>query len=213
MSNFQQKTRHLAAIRGMVLVLCVGVLMSTAHADVYKYVDKRGRTVFTDTPKNDRYVRLVKTWKGWVEQPRSSYNSALFKQNMEKYKPTVEMYAKKYNIPKTLLHAVITAESSYNPQAVSRAGAVGLMQLMPETARRYGVKDRKNPYENIQGGTQYLRDLMEMFEYDLTLVLAAYNAGENAVKRYGNKVPPYQETQNYVRKVKEYYAQYNKTAG
>jgi soluble lytic murein transglycosylase-like protein len=87
------------------------------------------------------------------------------------------------------------------------------MQLMPATAKRYGVKNRLNPRENIHGGTRYLRDLLIMFDNDLLLALAAYNAGENAVKNYGNKVPPYKETQTYVRKVINYYKKYRQTMG
>lgn len=181
------------------------------QADIYKYVDKHGRVVLTDRPQNSNYKRLVKTWKGWVEQPQSRLTSIDFIRNKKKFTPTVNYAAKRYNLPNSLVHAVITAESSYNPAAVSRAGAVGLMQLMPETAQRYGVKDRLNPYENIHGGTHYLRDLLIMFENDLSLALAAYNAGENAVKKYGNKIPPYQETRNYVNKVIKYYKQYSNT--
>jgi soluble lytic murein transglycosylase-like protein len=105
---------------------------------------------------------------------------------------------------------VITAESAYDPEAISRTGAIGLMQLMPGTARRYGVANRRNPEDNISGGARYLVDLLKMFNNNLQLALAAYNAGENAVKEYGNKIPPYKETQNYVRKVLEYYNQYKK---
>lgn len=197
----------MAAITSALLVSPV------VQADIYKYVDKHGRVTLTDRPTNSNSVRLVKTWKGWVEQPKRAYNSAEFYKNMKKFMPTVDYAAQKYNLPNSLLHAVITAESSYNPTAVSRAGAVGLMQLMPETARRYGVKDRRNPYENIHGGSRYLRDLLTMFNNDLTLALAAYNAGEGAVKKYGNQIPPYAETRNYVRKVRAYYAQYSKTSG
>jgi len=183
------------------------------HADVYKYVDKYGRITYTDKPGSGNYVRLIKTWKGWAEQPRAKLNSAEFAKNKKKYTPTVEYAAELYKLPKSLLHAVITAESAYDPGAVSIAGAVGLMQLMPDTARRYGVKDRKDPYENIHGGSRYLRDLLNMFHNDMTLALAAYNAGENAVVKYGNRIPPFPETQNYVRKVISYYKEYNKTFG
>ena len=119
-------------------------------------------------------------------------------------------YAGQYGLPKSLLHAVITAESAYDPNAISRAGAVGLMQLMPETARRYGVNNRRNPSSNVSGGSRYLRDLLKMFNNNLVLALAAYNAGEGAVKRHGNKVPPYKETRNYVKKVIDYYREYRK---
>ena len=192
------------------MLLCFSAAI---HADVYKYVDKYGRITYTDKPGKGNYVRLIKTWKGWAAQPYARLNSANFAKNRQKFSPTVDYAAERYNLPKSLLHAVITAESAYDPAAVSIAGAVGLMQLMPETARRYGVKNRKDPYENIHGGSRYLRDLLDMFNNDMTLALAAYNAGEGAVKKYGNKVPPFAETQNYVRKVQEYYRQYNKASG
>ena len=199
---------------GLYVLLAGSLLLSVpVQADVYKSIDKHGRVIYTDRPLNTNSKRLVKTWKGWAEQPKAKLNVAAFSQNRKKFTPTVDYAAKRYNLNKHLLHAVITAESAYDPSAVSRAGAVGLMQLMPETAKRYGVKDRKNPYQNIHGGSQYLRDLMKLFKNDLSLVLAAYNAGEGAVKKYGNKIPPYPETRNYVRKVKEYYAQYSKTSG
>ncbi len=187
--------------------------VSYAHADIYKYTDKHGRVILTDTPKNSQYKRLVKTWKGWVEQKRTKQSQAMFAKNMKKFSPTVDAIARRYRLPKSLVHAVITAESAYNPNAISRAGAVGLMQLMPGTAKRYGVKNRMNPYENIHGGSRYLRDLLIMFKNDLRLALAAYNAGEGAVKKYGYKVPPYKETQTYVRRVINYYKKYKKTMG
>jgi len=106
-----------------------------------------------------------------------------------------------------LIKAVISVESGYNPTARSPKGAMGLMQLMPDTARRYGVKDIRDPRENIHGGARYLRDLMAMFGNDLRLVLAAYNAGEEAVMKYGRRIPPYAETTAYVPKVLSRYKQ------
>ncbi len=186
--------------------------LSPVLADVYKQVDKYGRVVYTDKPTGSNHVRLVKTWKGWVPRPAASLNTNHFKVNLKKYTPAVELAAEQFNLPKQLLHAVITAESAYDPKAVSRAGAVGLMQLMPATAERYGVSDRLNPFENINGGSKYLRDLLVMFKNDLKLALAAYNAGENAVKKYGNKIPPYKETIHYVDKVIKFYKEYQKTS-
>ena len=104
-----------------------------------------------------------------------------------------------------LLHAVIRAESAYNPQAQSSKGAIGLMQLMPDTAARYGVRDPWNPEENIYAGARYLRDLMGMFGSDVRLAVAAYNAGEGNVQKYGNQIPPFEETQGYVSKVLDFY--------
>ena len=111
------------------------------------------------------------------------------------------------------MHAIITVESWYNPNAVSRAGAIGLMQLMPETAKRYGVINRRDVKESINGGSRYLSDLLRMFNNNIRLALAAYNAGENAVKKYDNTVPPYRETKNYVEKVIKYYKKYQQTMG
>jgi soluble lytic murein transglycosylase-like protein len=105
-----------------------------------------------------------------------------------------------------LLHAVIRAESGYNPEAVSPKGAAGLMQLMPATASRMGVRDRFDPQDNIEGGARYLSQLLDMFPSDIKLAVAAYNSGENAVKRHGNQIPPYSETQTYVDRVLNYYS-------
>jgi soluble lytic murein transglycosylase-like protein len=121
------------------------------------------------------------------------------------YHDEVVAAARGAGLEPALIHAVIYVESAYNPAAVSPKGAVGLMQLMPDTARRYGVIDSKDPVQNIRGGTQYLTDLKRMFENDLALVLAAYNAGESAVLRSGRSIPGFPETLRYVPRVlKEY---------
>ena len=192
-----------------ILFLLALLVQQPVMADIYKYVDKHGRVILTDKPRNDKYKLLVKTWKGW-EEKKSNIDYDKFSQNQKKYSSTISYYAGRYGLPKSLLHAVITAESAYDPNAISRAGAVGLMQLMPETARRYGVNNRRNPSSNVNGGSRYLRDLLKMFNNNLVLALAAYNAGEGAVKRHGNQVPPYKETQNYVKKVIDYYREYRK---
>jgi soluble lytic murein transglycosylase-like protein len=121
--------------------------------------------------------------------------------NKSRFSTLISDAATRHRVDEKLLHAVIQTESAYNPSAVSRAGAVGLMQLMPETARRYGVINRTDPAQNVNGGTKYLRDLLDMFNYNLRLAVAAYNAGENAVMKYNYSIPPYPETQNYVRQV------------
>jgi soluble lytic murein transglycosylase-like protein len=112
--------------------------------------------------------------------------------------------ARSHQIDAALIHALIRAESNYNASAVSPKGAIGLMQLMPATARRYEVADPRDATQNIRGGVRYLRDLLDLFHHDLALTLAAYNAGEAAVARYGG-VPPYPETTSYVAKVLEFY--------
>lgn len=180
-----------------LLLLITLLPVGSADADVYKYVDKYGRATLTDKPKGDGYKRLVQTWKGW-EEAKGSIALRDFYKNKALHTAIIDAYAKRYGLPAPLLHAVISAESAYDANALSRAGAVGLMQLMPETAKRYGVANRRNPSHNIDGGSRYLRDLLIMFNNNLQLALAAYNAGENAVKKHGNAIPPYPETRNYV---------------
>lgn len=192
-------------------VLALIALPLMAGADIYKYVDKYGRVYLTDRPAHSGYKRLVKTWKGWSEARRGgSINYRALAANRKRFSKTIELAAKNHKLPTALVHAVITAESAYDPNAISTAGAVGLMQLMPQTAARYGVKNRKDPAANIAGGTRYLKDLLGMFDNDLVLAIAAYNAGENAVLTYGRQIPPYQETQTYVRRVLKYYNDYKK---
>lgn len=190
----------------LICIFIFSLISMPSQADIYKYVDKHGRVILTDKPAHKGYKRLVKTWKGWEEaKVPKNFN---WVKNQEKFDPTIRSVAKVYKIPHTLLHAVITAESSYNPDAISRAGAVGLMQLMPETAKQYGVSNRRDPKQNIYGGSRYLRHLLKLYKNNLVLALAAYNAGEGAVKKYGNKIPPYKETRNYVKKVIKYYKKY-----
>lgn len=190
----------------LVFIFIFSLISMPSQADIYKYVDKHGRVILTDKPTHTGYKRLVKTWKGW-EEAKLPKNFNWVK-NQRKFDSTIRSVAKMYKLPHTLLHAVITAESSYNPDAISRAGAVGLMQLMPATAKQYGVSNRRDPKQNIYGGSRYLRYLLKLFKNDLKLALAAYNAGEGTVKKYGNKIPPYKETRNYVKKVIKYYKKY-----
>lgn len=124
----------------------------------------------------------------------------------KKYDGFIKNVAAKYGVEAPLIHSIILAESNYNEFAISSKGAVGLMQLMPETARDYGVKNLYNPTENIEGGVRYLKHLMNYYNRDLELSLAAYNAGPEAVAKYGG-VPPYPETKRYIKKVKTYLSQ------
>ncbi|MBI4412583.1 MAG: lytic transglycosylase domain-containing protein [Deltaproteobacteria bacterium] len=120
---------------------------------------------------------------------------------LQTYSPMIEKAAHKYNVDPNLVAGLIKQESGYNPNAVSKAGAMGLMQLMPGTARSMGVRDPMNAEQNIDGGTKYLRQMLDKFGGDVKLALAAYNAGPGAVQKYGNKIPPYKETQHYVKAV------------
>ncbi len=204
---------------GVVLIATVAAIVAAGlvQADVYKYVDDGGNVYFTDTPlKGNRYrlewhreakklvresrKKLVKSrkWRGQAISPSLSKRRSV-------YERLIAANARRYGVSPALVHAVIRAESAYKPAAVSSAGAQGLMQLMPATAARYGVSNSFDPAENVRGGTAYLRDLLDMFDQDLRLALAGYNAGEGAVMKYGRQIPPYAETQAYVRKVLQYY--------
>ena len=169
-----------------------------AVADIYKYVDSNGTVHLTDRPPHDGY-QLIQLSRKKTLMSRINYRDK--EANRKRFSGKIAEVANQYQVPEALLHAVITIESVYDPDATSRAGAVGLMQLMPATARRYGVFNRRDPTANLSGGTRYLRDLLIRFDNDIELALAGYNAGENTVVRYGNQIPPFDETQEYVRKV------------
>ena len=200
---------HRRSVRAIVLAAGLVLLSPAAFSDIYKYRDPNGRIYLTDQPMPSSF-RLLKVFRGMGGSTRRSPAPSLDAQapwaerlraKRQKYAPIIEAAARRLELQPELLHAVILAESAYDPSAVSSAGAVGLMQLMPKTAERYGVSDRLDPKSNVDGGATYLRDLLELFEDNLTLAVAAYNAGENAVQQYGNRIPPYPETQQYVRKV------------
>ena len=116
------------------------------------------------------------------------------------YDPIVKTYATRYKVPAAFVHSIIKAESDYDSRALSAKGAAGLMQLMPDTAAQYGVRDRFDPEDNIMGGVRYLKDLIKLFNNDTKFVLAAYNAGQNAISKFGG-IPPYPETREYIRRV------------
>lgn len=188
----------------VLITLCV---CGQALADIYKYVDSSGRTYYTNVkPKTDNnlYKRIMETKSYHYARPApamAGYRSYLGGQRKQKFSDLINAAANRHQVDPKLVHAVIQTESAYNAGAVSSAGAVGLMQLMPDTARRYGVDDRRDPDQNVDGGTHYLRDLIQMFSPNLDLAVAAYNAGENAVIKHNYTIPPYPETQNYVKQV------------
>lgn len=185
-----------------VFLLLALLWAAAAQADVYVKEDADGALVLTDAPGGEGFELLLHSERDAAAAPvaaRAEHPSARL------HAPRIERAARAAGVDASLLHAVIRAESAYNPKAVSPKGAAGLMQLMPATARRYGVADRFDPDQNVLGGALYLRDLLARFDGQLELALAAYNAGEGAVQKYGGRVPPYAETQRYVPQVMHNY--------
>ena len=193
----------------LIIALCAfgtTSVMSHAEGKVYRHTKENGHQEFSDRKWHDGFVRIKRTWKGWVEVQEFKN----WRDNRRRYQPYILSAAKTYKVPVQLINSVIHTESYFNPEIESSAGAVGLMQLMPATAQRFSVLDRRDPKQNIYGGTQFLSVLLKKYNNDLKLALAAYNAGEGAVKKYGNKIPPYPETQRYVEKVLGFYQEYQK---
>lgn len=189
-------------------VFTLAVLMTdSALATVYTFTDASGVIHFTNVPSDPRYAGMARVPRG-VSAYKYVKTSTAYPPASDRYTPLVQKVAREHSLDQALLQAMIAAESGFDPHAVSRKGAVGLMQLMPETARRYGVRNLYDPAENIRGGAKYLRDLMRKFNNDLSLTLAAYNAGEDAIIQYGNRIPPYRETLLYVPRVLTLYRQY-----
>lgn len=185
------------------MALWLALLAPVAVADVWKRVDARGVVHLSDRHMGPGSVLIMRSRKR-----RGSVRGGIVPKSIAmkraRFAPLIDTTAKRFRLDPRLVHAVVRAESAYDPDAVSKAGAVGLMQLMPGTARRYGVLDRRDPKQNLTAGVRYLRDLLLQFR-NVKLALAAYNAGENAVVRHGNRVPPFRETREYVRRVIAFY--------
>lgn len=180
------------------LAVIVLAAASPAGADVYRLKGADGTVHFTNAPNDPRYQRLgyrSGTAAGWLRFPRGQ---------TAPYLHEIRSAAERYGVPQGLVSAVIRAESGFNPKAVSRKGARGLMQLMPSTASMLGVRDSFDPRQNIDGGVRHLRALMDRFPNNLPLAIAAYNAGESAVLAHGG-IPPYPETREYVNRVLRFY--------
>ena len=186
--------------------LLVGVWVHTdarAAAKIYTYVDAGGVKHYTDVPDNSRYKLLVMSPRDLTESG-DHYDSVLLAKAAQ-YDSIIETAALSAKVESNLLRAVIVVESGFNSRAVSKRGAVGLMQLMPATASRFGVSNLYDPSQNVHAGATYLKFLMNRFGQDVRLALAAYNAGEDAVDRNGGQIPPFSETRAYVPRVLKIY--------
>lgn len=187
---------RLGASLFMVALAAPAVL---ADEELYGYVSSTGTVHVTNVPTDQRFGEIIL-------KPR--YHAAVSDQELEE---AVIRYAREYRLSPALLLAVMKAESSFDPTVISKAGAVGLMQLIPETAIRHGVRNLYDTRDNIGGGARHLRYLLDRFHGNIRLALAAYNAGEKKVDRY-RKIPPFKETQLYVKKVMGYYRDYRSQA-
>ncbi|MEN8136471.1 MAG: transglycosylase SLT domain-containing protein [Thermodesulfobacteriota bacterium] len=183
------------------VALFTTLLSGPAQAVMYTYVDEGGVVHFTNVPSDPKFEPVVRVRPRVVTQ----------EVDPSTFDAMIRQAAKRYQVDPRLVKSVIRAESNFNSLAVSRKGAVGLMQLMPETADDMQVLDPFDPKENIYGGTRYLRKMLGLFKGNLRLALAAYNAGPNRVISLG-RVPHFKETQNYVRKVQYFYKEYKKSS-
>lgn len=184
---------------GLVGLLLYGLLAAplAATADIYRYEDEEGVLHFTDAPTHKKFKIFLRDLRK-DKQLRTRFKVA--SRNPQEFEHLITAASAKYGVSASLIRAVIQAESGYNPQAVSRAGAGGLMQLMPGTARQLKVADRFDPGQNVDGGVRYLKFLLDTFKGDVSLALAAYNAGLSNVAKYGG-IPPFEETRTYVSRV------------
>ncbi len=182
-------------------LVCFAAPISTVHAQetIYYGISAQGTIHLTDTPPDTLRGRQVT-----VRNSKGRYHAAVSDQELEE---AVSHYAKEYRLSPALLLAIMKAESGFNPTVISKAGAVGLMQLIPETAIRHGVRNLYDTRDNIAGGARHLRYLLDRFHGNVRLALAAYNAGERKVDRY-RQIPPYEETRSYVKKVMGFYRDY-----
>ena len=201
-------------LRVVVLSLAIAaatLVSGAASADIYQWTDKEGVVHFSNRPDARGVGKLVVKKSGEPVGARASgFAPAATSRDparFTRYDEWIRQAAALYQIPVELVRAVIKCESDYDPRAISVSGARGLMQLMPPTAERLQVRDIDDPRENIFGGVRYLRILANTFNGDLELTVAGYNAGEDAVMRYGG-IPPYQQTRDYVVKVVAYYRRY-----
>lgn len=176
-----------------------------AAADIYQYTDRNGTVHFTNVGGGRNHKRVKSEPSRTGESAGSSGGSIISSSNIPSdYLEIIDKACSRHGVDPSLVHAVVKVESDFNPYAVSRKGARGLMQLMPRTALIMNVKNAFDPTQNIDGGVKYLKQLIDRYEGNLSLALAAYNSGETAVKKWGT-IPPFRETQNYVRRILKLY--------
>jgi soluble lytic murein transglycosylase-like protein len=188
-------------------VLSLAFWAVPSDAGIYKYEDERGVIHFTNCPRDPQFKLYIRDSKEDPGLPGSRSATPYIIKDTTNYDALITEFCQKYQVDFALIKAIIRAESGFNPIAVSRKGARGLMQLMPETASRVNVANPFNPRENIEGGVRHFKYLLSLFNNDLKLSLAAYNAGENLVSQLG-AIPPYRETIDYVQKVMDFYQSY-----
>src|SRR6202034_2239098 len=199
-----QGSRELMVLKSTFLIATLlAASAAAAHSQIYTYVDADGLRHYTDVPDNNRYRLLIMS-----PQDRTASGDRYDMQLLAKasqYDSIIEHAALSAAVESNLLRAVIVVESGFNSRAVSKRGAVGLMQLMPATASRFGVSNPYDARENVHAGARYLKFLIDRFGHDVRLALAAYNAGEDAVERNGGQIPPFSETMAYVPRVLKIY--------
>ena len=191
----------------LLLVFSLLFLAVPSEAGIYKYEDERGVIHFTNCPRDPQFKLYIRDSKEDPGLPGSRSATPYIIKDTTYYDALITEFCQKYQVDFALIKAIIRAESGFNPIAVSRKGARGLMQLMPETASRVNVSNPFNPRENIEGGVRHFKYLLSLFNNDLKLSLAAYNAGENLVSQLG-AIPPYRETIEYVQRVLDFYKNY-----
>jgi len=186
----------------IVTIIILIIAYTQTYADIYYYKDENGTLHFTDRPKSTDREKYQVLMRDSIKSWRKSDNV-----ETTRYDRYIDDAAKKYGVEFTLIKAVIKAESNFDRWAVSPKGARGLMQIMPENFKKLGLYNPFNPRQNIMAGTQYLKEMMNRFD-NLSLAIAAYNAGPTTVNNY-KRIPPYRETQTYVKRVLRYYRSYN----
>jgi soluble lytic murein transglycosylase-like protein len=195
----------MSAWPNLLLLLAATAAPGLAQADVYSFTDSVGVPHFSNVPADSRYRLLIASPADALAGVPVKAHPIDWLARSAQYDGVINGAAEVATIEAQLLRAVIVVESGFNPRAVSKKGAIGLMQLRPATARRYNVRDIYDPRENVRAGARYLSDLLLRFDNNLELALAAYNAGEEAVERYGRHVPPFRETLAYVPSVMKVY--------